>query len=366
MSSEVATKTNFSTIRYGQCWEDADILLEALDIRPGQTCLSIGSAGDNTLALLSKAPARVIAIDLNPAQLACLELRVAAYRELSHPELLELIGSRPSNRRGSLYRRLRRQLSPEVRGFWDSQPAAIAGGIGGAGKFEQYLAHFRRYVLPMIHPQARVAQMLHGGTLQQRHDFYDRTWDSWRWRLLFRLFFSRQVMGHLGRDPSFFHYVEGCVAGRILARTHHATTALNPADNPYLQWILTGSHPKALPYALRPENFDPIRANLDRIEWHCLSLEDFLNDRPAHSIDRYNLSDIFEYMSEDNYHHLLQRLFQAARPGSRLAYWNMLVPRTRPAAMANQLRPLTGLAHELYLSDKAFFYSKFVVEEVIR
>ena len=88
------------------------------------------------------------------------------------------------------------------------------------------------------------------------------------------------------------------------------------------------------------------RANLDRLEWHCLSLEDFLNDRPDHFIDRYNLSDIFEYMSEDNYHQLLQRLVQAARPGSRLAYWNMLVPRTRPAAMANQLRPLTGLARE--------------------
>jgi S-adenosylmethionine-diacylglycerol 3-amino-3-carboxypropyl transferase len=173
-------------------------------------------------------------------------------------------------------------------------------------------------------------------------------------------------MGQLGRDPSFFHYVDGRVAERILARTHHATTALNPADNPYLQWILTGSHPKALPYALRPENFGPIRANLDRLEWHCLSLEDFLKDRPGLPIDRYNLSDIFEYMSADNYHQLLQRLVQAARPGSRLAYWNMLVPRTRPAALANQLRPLTGLARELYLSDKAFFYSNFVVEEVIR
>src|SRR5437868_2114323 len=107
MTSEVAAKADFSGIRYAQCWEDADILLEGLDVRPGDVCLSIASAGDNTLALLTRRPARVIALDLSAAQLACLELRVAAYRRLEHGELLELIGSVPSRRRRALYRRLR-------------------------------------------------------------------------------------------------------------------------------------------------------------------------------------------------------------------------------------------------------------------
>ena len=93
MLSEVAQRADFSRIRYAQCWEDADILLEALNIQPGFTCLSIASAGDNALAMLSKGPRKVVAIDINPAQLAALELRVAAFRELRHPELLALIGS---------------------------------------------------------------------------------------------------------------------------------------------------------------------------------------------------------------------------------------------------------------------------------
>src|SRR6476659_5290227 len=112
MTSEVAAKADFSDVRYAQCWEDADILLEALALRPGAVCLSIASAGDNALALLSRGPARVIALDLSPAQLACLELRVAAYRELSHAELLELLGSTPSSRREDLYLRCRSQLAP--------------------------------------------------------------------------------------------------------------------------------------------------------------------------------------------------------------------------------------------------------------
>jgi S-adenosylmethionine-diacylglycerol 3-amino-3-carboxypropyl transferase len=42
----------------------------------------------------------------------------------------------------------------------------------------------------------------------------------------------------------------------------------------------------------------------------------------------------------------------------------MLAPRTRPESMADRLRPLTELSQRLHHEDKAFFYSRFVVEEV--
>ena len=134
MSSEVEQHADFSAIRYAQCWEDADILLGGLDIQPGDTCLSIASAGDNSLSLLTQDPARVVALDLNPAQLACLELRVAAYRELDHGALLELIGSHPSERRRELFLACRPLLSPSVRAFWDANPNAVEGGMGNADR----------------------------------------------------------------------------------------------------------------------------------------------------------------------------------------------------------------------------------------
>ncbi|MCC6988770.1 MAG: DUF3419 family protein, partial [Acidobacteria bacterium] len=101
----VAHDADFSAIRYAQCWEDADVLVAALAPQPGQTLVSIASAGDNTLALLIGRPARVVAVDLSAAQLACLELRVAAYRALTHEQLLQLIGSRPCADRRGLYAR---------------------------------------------------------------------------------------------------------------------------------------------------------------------------------------------------------------------------------------------------------------------
>ena len=364
MSTEAAARADFSFIRYAQCWEDADILLEALDVGEGDVCLSIASAGDNSLSLLSRGPARVIAVDMNPAQLACLALRVAAYRVLEHGELLQLVGSRECNDREALYRRCRGALEADARYFWDAHPQLIRNGIGAAGKFERYFAVFRSRVLPWIHPRHRVDRLLAGGTLEARRRFYAESWANRRWGLLCRLFFSRFVMGRMGRDPAFFRYVEGSVAERILARTRHALTELDPADNPYLQWIFTGRHTTALPHALRKENFDAIRENLDQLEWHPMSIEQLLDAEPGLRVDCYNLSDIFEYMSDESFIRLLSTLVEGARDGARLAYWNMLVPRSRPPELADILVPNAELAERLHLQDKAFFYSRFVVETV--
>jgi S-adenosylmethionine-diacylglycerol 3-amino-3-carboxypropyl transferase len=353
-----------STIRYGQVWEDADVLLAGLDVQPGDVCLSIASAGDNALALLTKQPSRVIALDLSAAQLSCLELRVAAYRTLSHAALLELVGSRPSERRLELYRRCRPLLCHGARTFWDRRSREIENGIGNAGRFERYLALFRSRVLPLVHSRATVMALLRAKTLQDRRRFYDDEWDTWRWRLAFRAFFSRATMARLGRDDEFFRYVDEDVAASIIARTRHALTELDPSANPYVHWILTGAHGDALPYALRPQNFETIRANLDRLEWHGVSLEEYLSRSLPGSFDRFNLSDVFEYVSREHYEKLLRAVVKCSRPGARLAYWNLLVPRRRPRRMASRLRALDDIAGQLHSRDHGFFYNAFRLEEV--
>jgi S-adenosylmethionine-diacylglycerol 3-amino-3-carboxypropyl transferase len=362
MASEAAERADFSAIRYAQCWEDADILVEALDPGPGKRCLSIASAGDNTLTLLSRNPEYVLAIDLSAAQLACLELRVAAYRALQHGELLALIGSIPSQNRMKFYRECRNHLSGKTAKFWDEHSKFVEEGIGGCGKFESYFRAFRTIILPLIHTRRRVLALLEGQPREERMAFYGRNWNNWRWQVLFRVFFSRRVMGALGRDPEFFRYVEGSVSERILARARYALTELEPAKNPYMGWILTGRHSESLPFALREENFESIRRNLDKLEWRQAALEEVVESGGA--FDCFNLSDIFEYMSEQNYEEQLRRIISMSRSGARLAYWNMLAPRKRPEALAGDLDELADLAASLFARDKAFFYSAFVVEQV--
>jgi S-adenosylmethionine-diacylglycerol 3-amino-3-carboxypropyl transferase len=362
--TEIAGKARFDRIRYAQCWEDADVLLEAMQVAKGDTCLSIASAGDNTIALAGAGAGRVIAVDLNPAQIACLELRIAAYRELDHDEFLEIVGQSPSDRREQLYTRCRRHLSVDSCRFWDCRRVLIRRGFAQVGKFERFLRSFRRYLLPLVEGRRNVDHLLALRTSQERQAFYDSRWNNRRWRFLCRLFFGRAALGRFGRDPSFTRYADESVWASLQRRIPQALVVQEPADNPYLQWILKGRYESALPWSWRRENFERIRRNLDAIEWHCEPIEQVLAGIPDGTLNGCNLSDIFEYMSETAYRALLYEFIRASAPGCRLVYWNVVVERSRPEMFARALVPLKALADRLHAVDKAFFYRSLVVEEV--
>ncbi len=356
-------RADFDIIRYANCWEDADVLCEALQPAPGMRVLSIASAGDNSLALLAHG-CEVVAADLSAAQLACVELRTAAFAQLDHAETLSFLGVAHSSQRLSTYRQLAHRLSPRARRYWDDHPEVITSGVIHAGKFEGYFRKFRRLVLPLVHGRRKVRELLREKSADARQDFYDQQWNTRRWRLLFRLFFSRRVMGRLGRDPEFFRYVEGSVANRILRRTEYALTTLPTHANPYLQYILNGNFGPALPRYLRRESFDAIRTGLERLTLFEGSIEDAAVSFGEQGFDGFNLSDVFEYLDEPTCNSMFEKLLATANPGARLAYWNMLVRRHCPDTLANRIRSLVDVADEQFAKDRAFFYSRFVVEEV--
>lgn len=365
INTPLVEEVDFSIIRYAQCWEDADVVLNALQVQPGDICLSIASAGDNTLSLLARDPAKVIAIDLSPSQLACLELRVAAFRSLEYMEVLEFLGARPSDERMRLFERLLGELSDASRKIWLAQGDAVELGIANLGRFERYLSSIRRFAVNPTHSAEVRAALFQGRSGAERRTFYDRHWNNWRWRMLIRVACSRFVMGRLGRDPRFFKYASGSVADHIMGMTEHALVDLEPADNPYLQWIVEGSFGTRLPHALRAENFERIRANLNRLEWHLADVQSWLDGAGTRSIQRFNLSDVFEYLSEAESDAVFDAIARTGVPGGRLAYWNMLVPRHRPERLADRILALPELSEQHRQAARTFFYTEFVVEELL-
>ncbi|MBB5352244.1 S-adenosylmethionine-diacylglycerol 3-amino-3-carboxypropyl transferase [Haloferula luteola] len=364
MKSEIEQRAAFERLRYGQCWEDAAVLVKALDPR-GRRCVSIGSAGDNSFALLAAGAERVDVVEMNPAQVAAIELRKAGYLHLDYEAFGELLGVRRSRRRREIWRKIRGELSPAVVQFWERQSDWWEVGAVGVGRFENYFKVFRDRVLPLAHSRGRVLALLQSRDRKEREVFYQEIWNNRRWRWIFQLFFSRRLMGFLGRDPEFFKYVEGSVAARILERTRHALVELDPAVNPYLRWILTGEFEGAWPIALEEGNFERIGGALreGRMEIHEGSLESWL-ERNEDRWDAFNLSDIFEYMSEANSAKLYEGLLGVAAPGARIAYWNMLVPRSCPEALMHRVETCEALGETLWREDRAFFYNRLIVEEV--
>lgn len=362
--TDIAKRAAFDAIRYAQVWEDADILVDALRPKAGDTVVSIASAGDNALALLAEGPERVIAVDLNPAQLACLRLRIAAYATLNHEELLEFIGSRASGRRRHLFDEVGAKLAPEDQKFWaDKKDFIVKFGAGGVGKFESYFRVFRDWVLPFIHNRETVDELLRERDPRERKEFYDKHWNIWGWRIMLRGFFSKTVMGRLGRDPSFFDHVKGSASDHVASLTRKALVDQDPSQNPYLHWILRGNHGEALPRALRLEAFEKIRSKLDRIEVRLCTVETLAEE--GVKADAFNLSDIFEYMSPEAHEKAYGSILGASKPGARIAYWNMMAPRRRPEAFAARVKTNTELEAKLKPLDKAFFYSDFVIEECV-
>ena len=362
MPDHLDKRVQFDFVRYANCWEDADILCEALQPAPGKRFLSIASGGDNCLALAADG-AEVVACDLNISQLACTELKMAAIRTLEYKDVLSFLGITPSDHRPGTYDSLKHQLTDTCRQHLDSDTASIQTGIIHTAKFEAYFRLFRRRVLPLIHSRRHVAALLAEKDRAERSDFDEHTWNNLRWRWLFRVFFGRRVMGRLGRDPEFFRYVDGSVGDRILARTKHALTVLPTHANPYLDYILTGNFTHALPRYLQPSRFESVRAGLENISLHQGFIQDIGREQRARGFDGFNLSDIFEYLDPGTCEDVYGALLDIANPGARMAYWNMLVPRSCPAPFAHRVRYLDALSEKLFDRDKAFFYSAFRVEE---
>jgi len=364
MSTEIVTRAGFASIRYAQLWEDADVLCSALGPRPGGTLVSIGSAGDNALAMLLLDPAEVVAVDLSPAQTACIRLRVVAWPLLTHGELLELLGFAPSARRGALLDRVLQACDEATAAFWlPLREEVVRQGAGAIGKFERYFDTFRRRLLPLVHGRSDVASIFVPRSREERSRFLSERWNNLRWRILLKLFFSRRAMGALGRDPAFFAHVEGSVSRHVARRIEHAFVDNDPVENPYLRWIMTGDHGPRLPLAFRPESHAVIGERIGRLRVVEGTLEDLAATGIA--VDGWNLSDIFEYMSPDGFETAYASILDASNRDARLVYWNMMVPRRVPTSLADRVVQRHDVSTPLAAVDQAFFYRDFVVEDVL-
>ena len=385
MKSEVKeNKVDFSLIRYSQCWEDTEILLESLDINEKDICFGILSAGDNVFSMLTKNPQKIVALDISFPQIALAKLKREVFKSFSYEEMLKFMGIKNSSERIGMYEKIRSNLEEDVKNYWDFNKEAIENGIIHIGKFEKFFKIFREKILPFVHNKKRIGKLLEKKSRQERTEYYNSHWNNFRWKLMFKLFFSRYVVGKLGRDKEFFRYAEKNISEEMKERSRYALCEQNPYENPYINYILTGNYRKdCLPYFLRKENFDKIRKNLHKVEILQSSVEEYL-DQIDFKIDKFNLSDIFEYMSAENYSKLMGKIYDNAENNALLAYWNLIVERNSEKldykktdseiAVTGKETNVNGKKYErmkeldrkLHEKDMTFFYTDFVVEKVIK
>ena len=340
-------------LRYSNCWEDADLLLEALAIQPDDEVLSIGSAGDNSFSLLSKSPKSVVAIDPNPIQLHLIRLKIAALQTFDYQNFLMFLGFRASDNRLELFEQIRMNLPKESAQFWNENQKQIAAGIIYAGKFDRYLRFFAKQIVPLIHTKKRIHQLFAPKSQEEQQKFYKEVWENKRWKWLFKIFFSQTVMGKMGRDPAFFNEVKVPVATYIFNKTKAHLSDVACQQNYFLYYILNGHFGEKLPHYARKENFEAIKANLHKLELVQARAENYTGRK---SFTKFNLSNIFEYMDDQAFEMASKHIVSLGQKQSRFAYWNLMVPRNM-GSIREELETIDFGAKK----DKGFFYGDFVV-----
>lgn len=363
--SEIARSMRFDSLRYSTVWEDISLLRRGLCIQPGDDVLSITSAGDNVLGMLLEGPRSVTAIDLNPCQTAVLNLKLAALQSLGHEEFVGLLGVRPHHDRWGLYAACREHLTSAGRAFWDEQREAIGAGIAKGGRLDRYIAAWHDAVLHKHMAAAEVAAAFEVDDLEEQRRLYRDHFDNRAFEEGFTWYFGEEMMGRNGRDPAQFAHVEVDAGEHFLRRFRYAFTSLPLKGNFYLERFMTGgvaSLERAHPY-LRPAHYERLRALSGRVRTVTDELETFVDRCAPGAFSKANLSDIFEYASPEHAAHLFEALYRIMRPGGRLAYWSLLVDRSRPPHLDERFVSHADEAYGLWLQDRSWFYRSFHLEE---
>lgn len=351
-------------IHYSQCWEDPRPLLDALEITPGDDALSIASGGDNTFALLLGNPRTVTAIDRNPVQLFLVELKIRAIQQLDYDDFVGFVGASSCRNRERMYKCIRPFLSRKAQVYWDKRPKALRKGIIHCGKFERYFRAFNRLVLPLIHSRTDIKNLLAASSLDEQKEYYDRVWNSKRWRCMFRVFFGRFLLSHLGRSSRFFRYVTADdIAGILFRRAQRGLTQVPIRENFFVEYIVTGQYSNleiSHPYLSRT-GFHIIKERIGGIRLVCADLGEYIKTLPPGEFSKLNLSDVFEYMAGQEVEETLHEILRVSRHDARMAFWTLFVPHSIPQGLDGQIVADSCAEEKLQAINRTFFYENFCV-----
>jgi S-adenosylmethionine-diacylglycerol 3-amino-3-carboxypropyl transferase len=288
---------------------------------------------------------------------------------LNYEEFVVLMGVRNGQDRWGLYQRLRPEVPEDAREFWDNNQAIIDNGIVHCGRLEQYFQVFQKKFIAELVSEDAMKHFLSQEKTQAQADFFEKVFNHPKFVEAFKAYTSQDMIAEHGRDHSQFKFVEVEDVGQFFHdRFRHVCTDLPTKHNFYLEFLLTSNYADLTngPAYLQPDNFPKLQSLMPRFHIKTKPLDACIEDHDVGHYSKANLSDLFEYLSEEQTEGFLKTLATGMREGGRIAYWNLLVPRARPESLAHILKPHRELSRELWKQDRAFFYGDFHIDEVTR
>lgn len=354
-----------SGINYSQCWEDTNLLKEALVITDDDIVFSITSGGDNTLSLLLQNPKKIFSIDINPVQNYLTELKLHAPRVLGYEQYLEFLGVQDSNKRAEYFNQVSDLLSKEACSWFRENIGLVEGGVIHAGKFETYLNRFRKYLLPLVHSRQTVSQFIAQSTLEDQVTFYNLVWNTWRWKLFFSIATNSSLLRKYARqtgtaakqieDDSYLRRLE-----QLIYRSHLKS-------NYYICYALLGEYGELLPDYLLEENYTKLQNNsLGACQFKHVDLLSFLKSAANSSFTKYNLSDAFEFLTAKDADEIWKEIIRTAKEGATVVYWCNQIEHVPGEKVKQNVVQNTTLENKLKKQDRLYFYRSYHIYTITK
>ncbi|WP_299861835.1 DUF3419 family protein [uncultured Hoeflea sp.] len=335
----------FRGLVYPQIWEDPLVDMQALDLKPTDTLVTIASGSCNVLSYLTANPAKVIAVDLSPAHVALGRLKLTAAERLSgHTAFANMFRYANLKSNLALYQRhIRPHLDAPTRAYWDGRDlsgrrriARFTRGFYSTGLLGRFIS--TAHLLSRVY-RVDLHELLKTNSVDQQRAFFERriapVFESRSFRNLVSL---RASLFGLGIPPAQYEALAGDaedgMIGALRARTERLACGFPLKDN-YFAWQAFGSgyqsgETASLPPYLEPRNFEAVRRNTARVEILNESITAMLARRPAGSVDAFVLLDAQDWMTDRQLSELWGEITRTARPGARVIYRTAAAPSPLP------------------------------------
>ena len=337
----------FTGLVYPQIWEDPEVDIEAMalapDTAPDTRIVAIASGGCNALSYVTAAPVRVTALDLNPAHVALVRLKLAGAANLpDYERFFRFFGRADARENLADYRRfLRPRLDGTTRAYWDRRPVGFRRRIAlfSRGFYRHGLLGYfigAGHLVTRLYG-VRLKTLLDAPTLEsQRHFFDEKLAPLFEKKAIAWATEKPSTLYGLGIPPAQYEALAGGRPMRVVLRERlERLTCGFPLSENYFAWQAfarayapDGKGP--LPPYLMRENFAALQARAGDIEVLNASFTDYLREQDEASADRYVLLDAQDWMKDAQLNDLWSQITRTARPGARVIFRTAAEPTLLP------------------------------------
>lgn len=372
----------FTQLVYPQIWEDPEIDMQALDIKPDHNLVCIASGGCNIMSYLMRQPASITAVDLSPAHVALNKLKlVAAKHSPNYQTFYNFFGQAADPVNPNVYDiYFRPHLDKTTNAYWNSRK-----GLTGR-KIDMFANGFYRYgLLGKFIRSVHAFTKLYGVDLseftecrtpdEQKRFFKIKIEPIFESRFLKFIVNNRISLFGLGIPPQQYEALASVANGDIMAVLKERTRSLMcdfPLKENYFAWQAFAGRYNAdgtgpVPPYLKIENLSILRKTADRVDVRNESLTKYLSTVPACSKNGYVLLDAQDWMTDDQLADLWGQITRTATPKARVIFRTAGISSILPGRVPDKILChwdyLEEQSEELNQKDRSAIYGGFHIYE---